>query len=112
MGWLRRLPSIVRAPVQRADLATRAFASTGQWVRAVAWGRVAVRENPMSARAWNDLGLALSALAGSDDPGCHGAQELWQEAADAFQHALSLDPSFPDARNNLSIALAGHDSVA
>jgi tetratricopeptide (TPR) repeat protein len=58
------------------------------------WADVA-RKAPENGRAWNNLGLALSA-------GCR-----LEEAAAAFQQALALDPDHPRARVNLWLLRQG-----
>ncbi len=62
----------------------RALARLGEWDLAVAFNRRAVSEQPGSAEAWAYLGEAL------DQSG--------QSGADAFQHALELDPNSVPAR--------------
>ena len=55
--------------------------------------RAALRAMPDSARAHNDLGVALASKGARD------------EAIDQFQQALRLQPDFPAARRNLEMAL-------
>ena len=63
----------------------------GDWLTAAHADRDALRHNPRSADAWNNLGWSLQKLGFRDD------------AARAYEAALALDPAFDRARNNLRL---------
>jgi Flp pilus assembly protein TadD len=68
----------------------------GRYEEAVETCRLALREDPASALAYNNLCAA------------HNALEEWEKAREACEMALVLQPDFPRARNNLAQAMAGN----
>ena len=89
---LNLLTTVVRcAEVHDAEGA--ALAEAGEIPGAVEQFERAVRINPNSAEARNDLALALENLG------------KWSEAAEQLEQAVRIDPDSVEARNNLAIAL-------
>src|SRR6266567_7900260 len=72
-----------------------ALAEQGQDDRAIAHYKAVLKSHPRGdATVWNNLGGSLAATG------------KLEEAIDAFQNALKLDPSMGDAHQNLALALA------
>ena len=72
-----------------------ALAEQGQHDKAIAYYKAVLRSHPRaSATVWNNFGGSLLATG------------KLEEAIDAFQNALKLDPSMGDAHQNLARALA------
>src|SRR6266513_3900238 len=72
-----------------------ALAEQGQDDRAIAHYKAVIKSHPRGdATVWNNLGGSLAATG------------KLEEAIDAFQNALKLDPSMGDAHENLALALA------
>jgi protein O-mannosyl-transferase len=71
-----------------------ALAEQGQHDKAIAYYKAVLRSHPRaSATVWNNFGASLLAT------------EKLEEAIDAFQNALKIDPSMGDAHENLARAL-------
>lgn len=71
-----------------------ALAEEGQHDKAIAYYKAVLRSHPRaSATVWNNFGGSLLATG------------KLEEAIDAFQNALKLDPSMGDAHQNLALAL-------
>ncbi len=72
-----------------------ALAEQGQHDKAIAYYKAVLRSHPRGdATVWNNLGASLAATG------------KLEEAIDAFQNAVKLDPSMGDAHENLGLALA------
>ncbi len=72
-----------------------ALAEQGQDDKAIAHYKAVLKSHPRGdATVWNNLGGSLAATG------------KLEEAIDAFQNALKLDPSMGDAHENLALALA------
>jgi tetratricopeptide (TPR) repeat protein len=54
-------------------------------------------DNPQDAETWNNKGVALA------------GQNQYDEAIQAFDHAIQLDPQYAKAWNNKGVALAGQN---
>jgi tetratricopeptide (TPR) repeat protein len=69
------------------------FAAIGRkdWIAAAIATRAAIRFNPRSLDAWNNLGWILAQLGFPDEP------------ARAYEQALAIDPAFERAANNLQM---------
>ena len=62
----------------------------GRFKECIAMARRAVKLNPKSKQAFNNIGI------------CAGNLQLWDEAIQNMQEALRLDPNFQVAKNNLA----------
>jgi tetratricopeptide (TPR) repeat protein len=65
----------------------------GRYAESLAAAKQAVRLDPKSAVAWNNIAAADEGL------------KRWDDAIAAAQHALALQPDFQLARNNLAWSL-------
>ena len=79
------------APALRAaiDSSSRAF-NAGRYEEALAYGNVALRTDPASADAYNNIAAAWAGL------------RNWDSAIQNIQQAIRIKPSFQLARNNLA----------
>lgn len=65
---------------------------TGQFQASIASARAALKQNPRSAEAWNNIAAGYASL------------RQWDDAITAAQHAVALKPDFQLAKNNLAWA--------
>jgi tetratricopeptide (TPR) repeat protein len=75
-----------------------ALYQAGRFQEAIDEARKALRLDPRSAAAWNNIGAG------------YGALRQWDMAIDAEQHALVIDPGLQVARNNLQAYVTSRDA--